>query len=313
MTRFMRALRNYAKRNLKRLFELGQRLGVDILPRHFYSSIPDFRELRRSDGWRRPYGMTGVAGADLDGQEQALRAIMTDAARQRLFPGNVWPDACHANGEAGYGQADADVLFALILNRRPKRVIQIGCGVSTAIMLAAAREAAYPLHILCVDPYPTAFLTERAKANEIDLLAQPAQNVEETTLANLEAGELLFIDSSHTTKPGSEVHHIILRVLPRLVPGVWIHFHDINFPYDFGPSIFGPADLFFGSESCLLHAYLIHNTNCRIAFSLSMLHHARPALLKELLPNYLTVATDRGINPPGSEGLTPSAAYLKTA
>lgn len=313
----MRFLRNLIKRNFKRAFELGQRLGVDVLPRHFYSSIPDFRALRRDDRWRRPYDMTGVAGANLDQQERWLDLVMSDqstsSARRQLAQLQVYQEACRLNGEPGYGPADADVLFALVASEKPTRVTQIGCGVSTAIILAAAGEVGHTVKLTCIDPFPTPLLKRLANEGAITLLAEPAEHVDAARLCDLGNGDVLFVDSSHTTKPGSEVHHILFRVMPRLPGGVWIHFHDINFPYDFGPNIFSPGDLFFGSESTLLHAYLIDNARCHIAFSLSMLHHARPEVLSSLLPNYQPVKTDRGINPPGSEGRSPSATWLKTS
>jgi hypothetical protein len=305
----MRSLRNLAKRNFKRVFELGQRLGVDVLPRHFYSSIPDFRALRADDRWRTAYDMIGVAGAHLDEQEQALRNVMSRQTSELLRSQRVYEDACAENGEVGYGPADGDALFAFFRAHRPARVVQIGCGVTTAII----RRASDAVALTCVDPYPTQLLKRLSAEGKITLLPEKAEHFDAARLADLVAGDMLFVDSSHATRPGSDVHHVIFRVLPRLPAGVWIHFHDINFPYDFGPNILGPSDLFFGGESGLLHAYLIHNPRCRIAFSLSMLHHARPEVLKELLPHYTPVKTDRGINPRGWEGATPSATYLLTA
>jgi hypothetical protein len=307
-----RAVRNFVKGHFKRAFEFGQRLGIDVLPRHFYSSIPDFRALRRDDRWRRPYDMAGVAGTDLDVQLELLRSWLAEPVHQRLARGDVWCDACSANGEPGYGPADADVLFAFIHATRPARMIQVGCGVSTAVILSAAREAGHAIRLTCIDPYPTALLRKLAGEGAIDLLPEPAEHVPEARLADLSEGDCLFVDSSHTTKPGSEVHHLIFRVLPRLTSGVWVHFHDINFPYDFGPNLFGPGDLFFGAESTLLHAYLIHNSRCNIALSMSMLHDARRQALSEVLPRYTAVATRRGLNPPGAEGQTPSATWLRT-
>jgi Methyltransferase domain len=305
-----RRLRNAAKGKLKGVFEFGQRFGVDVLPRHFYSSIPDFRDLRRDDRWREPYDMIGVAGADVGEQAQFLRQLMTEPIRQRLARGDVWRTACERNGEPGYGPTDADALFAFIHGIRPKRIVQIGCGVSTAVILHAAGEAAYTPRVLCVDPIPTHFLQASAHSKQIDVVSEKAEHVDPHRLADLNAGDLLFIDSSHTTKPGSDVHHLILRVLPRLKPGVYVHVHDVNFPYDFGPNILGPADLFFGVESVMLHAFLVHNPHARIWLSLSMLHHGQSKVLKDLLPNYAPVATDRGLNPTGSDGTSPSATYL---
>src|ERR1700733_11875624 len=123
----MHFLRNAIKRHFKRAFEIGQRFGIDILPRHFYSSIPDFRSLRRDDSWRKPYEMLEVAGAELDGQIAMLREWMTEPARSILKAESIYQNACTANGEPGYGQSDADVLFAFIFKNRPAKIVQIGC------------------------------------------------------------------------------------------------------------------------------------------------------------------------------------------
>jgi len=306
-----RRLKNAAKARFRGLFEFGQRLGVDILPRHFYSSIPDFREMRRTDAWRRPYDMTGVAGTDLDEQVRLLGAWLAPPVLALLANQDVYGSACAANGEIGYGAPDADVLFAFIMTGRPKRVVQIGCGVSTAVILAAARAAKHDIQMTCVEPYPTGFLERAAEEGEITLLSQKAETVPSEQLIDLGAGDLLFVDSSHTTRPGSDVHHLILRVLPRLETGVFAHFHDVTFPYDFGPNIFGGQDLFFGAEPVVLHAYLIHNSRCAIRVSMSMLHQDRPDALARLVPHYQRIVTDRGINPPGTEGRSPSATYLQ--
>lgn len=71
-----RKLKNAVKRGMRGTFEFGQRLGWDVLPRHFYSEIPDVRRLRRSGGWKRPFPMEGVEGSDLAGQEAFLRTIV---------------------------------------------------------------------------------------------------------------------------------------------------------------------------------------------------------------------------------------------
>jgi predicted O-methyltransferase YrrM len=307
-----RFIRNAIKNRWKSVFEIGQRFGFDLLPRHWYSSVPDFRALRRDDRWRVPLDMTGVRGIDPAEQFAAIESLLTPAVRATLAEGKVWSDACAENGEPGYGPGDADLLYAVIASRRPAHVMQIGCGVSTSLLLRAARDASYTPAVTCVDPFPTSFLRRAAAESRIALIEQRAEHVVPATLAHLSAGDLLFIDSSHTTKPGSDVHHLILNVLPRLAPGVLVHVHDIHWPYDFSPNLFGPNDLFFGAEPAMLHAYLIHNPRCRIAASLSLLHHADPDRLHTLLPNYIPFRADRGINPPDRLGQSPSAAWLLT-
>jgi predicted O-methyltransferase YrrM len=227
--------------------------------------------------------MVGVTGADIEGQTEFLYSLMTGRTREILRGDDVYGRACAANGESGYGPADGDVLFAFIAGKKPAKIIQIGCGVSTSIILDAARHADYSPGITCIDPYPTEMLRDLGSAGRVTLIARKAQDLNVAELVALGADDLLFVDSSHTTCPNSDVNRIILDALPRLPAGVFVHFHDIAFPYDFGPNILGPNDLFFGAESLLLHAYLIHNSRCRIALSMSMLHHSVRGALKDLL------------------------------
>lgn len=301
-----RHLRNLIKRHWKRTFELGQRLGIDVLPRHFYSATPDFRALRGGDDWRRPFDMVGVAGADIDGQAERLRSWGDHE------PGGVWEQACVDNGEAGYVQTDADALWDHLAHHRPTHITQVGCGVSTALILRCAERFGFDCAVTCVEPYPTDFLRNAAQGGRIKLIAEKAEAVDAERLADVPTGSMLFIDSTHATRPNSDVHHLYLRVIPRLVAGVRLHIHDIQFPYDFGPNILGPGDLFFGAESVLLHALLIDNPKLAIDVSMSALHHGRPEVLSDVLPHYDLPAADRGLNPPTAFGLSPSACYLVT-
>ncbi len=309
-----RRARNAVKRRWKAAFTLGQRLGVDVLPRHFYSSVPDFCDLKGDDRWRKPYDLHGILGRDLDGQEQEIRRWMSVNVYDHLRANDVLAAARDEQGEGGYGDADGDALFAFIATNRPAKILQVGCGASTALILAAARFAGYAPELCCIEPFPSDYLVELEKSGQIRLIAEKAEHVTVDEYLKLASGDLLFIDSTHATRPGSDVHHLILRVLPRLceTSGINVHVHDTQLPYDFGPNLMGPGDLFFGGESTLLQAFLTHNPRCGIACSLPMLHHGRPDLLAELLPHYTPVATNRGLNPPDHYGQTPSATYLLT-
>jgi hypothetical protein len=199
-----------------------------------------------------------------------------------------------------------------VASRKPAKIIQVGAGASTAIIQRAAREAHCEPRVVCVDPYPTAFLTRLAASGDIELVTRPAQALAPDELADLGAGDLLFVDSTHTVKPGSEVNHIVLEVLPRLAPGVFVHFHDIRFPYDYSSMIL-KTDLFFWSESVLVHAFLAQNSHIRILVSFSMLHHERPSRLRELLPAYCRASFVDGLRIGTHEaGHFPTALYLET-
>lgn len=308
MTTMKRQFKDLGKRGLRRLFEAGQRFGVDILPRHFYSEVPDFHELRAAEEWKRPRTMIGINGIDPRSQLAFVAACCPPEVVARLGQGDVHATACARNGEPGFGPVEADFLHAFIVTHRPGRIVQIGCGVSTAVILQAAREAGYRPELVCVEPYPNAFLREADRAGEIELVPEKAQHVPLDMLTDLGDRGLLFVDSSHTVKPGSEVNRVVLEVLPRLKDGDLVHFHDIYFPYDYQPGLL-TEDLFFCNESVLLQAFLTNNPRFSICASLSMLHYEHANEMQVYLPNYRPAVNEYGLK--RSDGHFPASTYLK--
>jgi hypothetical protein len=303
-------LREHLKSGLHGLFVLGQRLGWDILPRHYYSGIPGIRGLQGSESWKRPSSMIGVAGADIESQMAFVRECCRPPLPERLKMGGIYQYACRENGETGYGPMEAEFLFCYITTKRPGRIVQVGCGVSTAVILLAAKEAGYQPQVICIEPFPTRYLIRTTERKLIELIPEPAQEVDLRVLTGLDAGDLLFVDSTHAVRAGSEVNRIVLEVLPRLPSGCFVHFHDIYFPYDYQSSVL--STLFFWEESTLLHAFLINNPRYYIAVSLSMLHHACPQQMQSQLPNYRPAVMHHGLHANGEEaaGHFPSAIYL---
>ena len=253
-----RNLKNALKSGMRRLFEGGQRLGFDVLPRHFYSEIPDVQQLRQSDHWKSPFSMIGVEGADAEGQLAFVREVCTPDLVERMRAGELHRRASEENGETGYGPIEADFLYAFVRSKRPRQIFQIGCGVTTALCLMAAEDAGYTPEIVCVDPYPTDYLKRLAREGKVTLVEQKVELVELGRISALGNDLLFFVDSTHTLGPAGEVSRIILEMLPRLKAGAWVHFHDISFPYDYDRNTLDSA-LVFPHESVLLHAFLAYN------------------------------------------------------
>lgn len=302
------AITSRLPRFLRWSLECGQRLGVNITPNHFYSEIPDFRQLRCSDFWRKPMTMYGILGSDTGTQFAAMRDC-TEPYLEVLRTRNIHSEASRLNGESGYGRNECDLFYCFVRRRKPAKILQVGCGVSTAVAtLAAEDEPDYQPEIVCVEPFPTKYLTQLDRAGKITLVPEMAQKVSLETLAELAAGDLLFVDSTHTLKPGSEVPILIGEVLPRLKAGVFAHFHDIAFPYNYNPFILDNR-LFYHRETTMLYAYLVHNPTVSIDISMSMMQFADAEAMKELLPNFRPGAHDRGVMT--SSGDFPSATYLR--
>lgn len=305
----MRALKTWAKGGWHRGFRLLQRAGLNLLPEHFYSGVPNLADLERRQDWRRPRTMHGIARREIDEQLALLDEWLRPHAAF-LQDRSVHREAFAGGGaDGGYGEIEAEVLFGFVATARPGKVIQVGCGVSTAIVLGAAERTGYRPQVVCLEPYPSDYLKERAREGRVRLVDRPAQTIDFDTIADLDSGDLLFIDSTHAVKPGSEVNYLIHEVLPRLRPGVWVHFHDIYFPYDYARDTLD-GDLLFPQESALLYAFLVGNERLRIEASLSMIHYARPDALAALIPKYRPARSADGLRMDRA-GHFPSACWLR--
>ena len=285
-------------------------MRMNILPKHFYSQIPDIAELKKERYWRTRMSMTGVNGADTNEQAAFLQNICSKELSEEIAAANLHEEAIKENGETGgYGTIECEVLYCFIASQKPKRIVQAGCGVSTSIILKAAADVSYTPEIICVEPYPTAYLQQLHDKGKIKLLQQKAQLADEQIFTLLGSNDLLFVDSTHTVKPGSEVNKIILEIMPCLQSGVWVHFHDIFFPYDYTRNLLSD-DIFFWSETSLLHAFLTGNNAYEIKLSMSMLHYDKPELIKKLFPHYNPQANDEGLRAVGGKHF-PCSLFLK--
>jgi hypothetical protein len=307
----IRAAKDWGKARWRGVFEMGQRVGVDVLPRHFYSEIPNIRELKQNRSWQRPYSLVGVAGTDIDHQLQWLREMCPPELASMLPSLELQRRASEANGALGYGPIEADLLYCFLRKHLPRRMIQVGAGASTWVALQAAQDADNKIDITCVDPYPNEFLKRLSADGSIKLRDVAVQQLSVAELTDLGPGDVLFIDSSHTVSPGSDVNYLILEILPRLAKGVFVHFHDVSIPYDYTPHLL-TSDMFFWTESVLLHAFLIGNPRFEIRLGCAMVHSAALEQAQEILPTYRSpMSTERGLAVANEGGKFPSSMWLE--
>ncbi len=160
---------------------------------------------------------------------------------------------------------DAAVYYSLIRHLKPQTIIEIGGGYSTAIAVKAL-ERNREGRLKCIEPYPEERLTGIDLG--IDIIRKRVEEIDVEFFDQLKANDILFIDSSHTVKFGSDVCYEFLEILPRLAPGVWVHVHDIFFPHDY------PAEWLLKrrlalNEQYLLEAFLAFNKT----FSVELANH----------------------------------------
>lgn len=278
-----RTIKNLAKTALLQIHLMGLRLGIVILPLHYYVPIPNLLELRRQrERWAKRSPMVGVH-IDLDDQVATLRRM--SAPYQQEFAGNnAYRRATTEGFGPGYGYIEAQALHAFLRATKPSQIIEVGSGVSTYCMLEAVKlnegDTGRIGTITCIEPFPSQWL----QTAPIQLIKYPVQNIELELFDKLGDGDLLFIDSSHTVRTGGDVNFLILEVLPRLNPGVFVHFHDIFFPYDYQRT--ADRTIFQWMETAMLHSFLINNEHVRITFCLSHLHYDRTKSLLDIFPEY---------------------------
>ncbi|HYL25691.1 MAG TPA: class I SAM-dependent methyltransferase, partial [Burkholderiales bacterium] len=127
-----------------------------------------------------------------------------------------------------FPRLDAAAAYAMVRMTRPARIVEVGSGHSTRFLARAVRDGGLGTQITAIDPAPRASIS----GLQVRCLRQPVQACA-LEVFNLAPGDILFIDSSHQLKPGSDVEFLLDRVLPRLASGVRIHFHDIFLPDEY--------------------------------------------------------------------------------
>jgi predicted O-methyltransferase YrrM len=308
----MRRLRSALKQASFRLFEAGQLFNLFILPVHYYVPLNSTRQLRTTrERWNRPIDLTPLP---LDLEKQ--RRILTEwiAPYEPEYRGNkTWREGFTSRAGAGFGYIEAQALHGFIRKTHPRRIIEVGSGVSTYCMLAAlsANEAdsAGPCELHCIEPNPSEFLNSLPVRLEKTIV----EDVDLSFFDRLEANDLLFIDSSHAVRCCGDVARIHLEILPRLKSGVFVHIHDITFPYMFPRDV---EQVYMQSmETALLFAVLAHSTRFEILICLSLLHYTDPILLKTVFPEYDAQPNVGGLPGPdvklfGEERHFPSSIYL---
>jgi hypothetical protein len=263
-----------AYRGLRRSLD---RVGLQVVAKSFYSPIPDLGRLP-AETWERPSDLVGIE-LDLDRQLEFLEAELAGPLREfdpspELFTNQT------------YGPVDADVLYAMVRALKPRRIVELGSG-HTSLLIARAcvrnTEEGSQTHYRAFDPYPG--VAEPPPAGLDELVPASAQDVPRDVFDQLAAGDVLVVDTTHTVKTGGDVNRIVLEVLPALLPGVVVHFHDIFLPWEY-PRIWAEEYGLYWSEQYLLQAFHALNPEFEVICALHALSREHPDRLQHLVPSW---------------------------
>lgn len=178
--------------------------------------------------------------------------------------------------------ADAAVYYSILTKFRPKHIVEVGSGFSSAIALDVRDHELHDLNVTFIDPNPARLysLLNENDHTKITLHADLVQNVPSELFDALEKNDILFIDSTHVIGKGSDVNWLFFQVLPRLRPGVIVHLHDIFFPFEY-PDAWANWPF---NEIYLLRAFLSYNDMFQIIFFNSWFWREHNDIVSRFLP-----------------------------
>jgi len=273
------------RRIRRRLRALGG-AGTAFPAGHFYSPVVDPATIARTRVWPDRPDIRGIDFNDAS-HVQILSELFPRFMRDYDYPPTlpVTPTlASFFGNNPHFSMLDAPALFVLLRAWKPRRIIEVGSGFSTLMMADVNRRfLGREVSISCIDPYPPVFLRHGTDG----IGHQVERRVQELPLehfADLQAGDLLFIDSSHVAKTDSDVNFLFFDVFPRLAAGVLVHLHDIFLPHDYPPDwVLGENRSW--NEQYLLRALLMHSGGFEVLFGCSYAFWSYPALVIAALAN----------------------------
>jgi len=286
--------------DLIRLFgeglELKQknRIKTEYYSGHFHSPIVDPEQVVDYVRSNRTSDLGGIKGVNLS--MDSMIEFWTDfEAEVPSIPFTSEKRFGRYYYENGFfPPGDAIALYAHFIKYRPQRVIEIGSGFSSACMLDIADHLDLSTEFVLIEPYADRLksLLRPEDWTRVVLEERPVQQAQIEVFSELESGDILFIDSTHVLKTGSDVHYELCKILPCLKPGVLVHFHDIHFPFEY------PDDWIFTlnkswNEVYAIRLFLMYNTRFEVHFWGSALAYFERARIAKSCPSFL-------LNPGGS-------------
>lgn len=258
---------------------------------HFYSPIPAREDIDRALDQSRITDLPGIE-VDVEGQRRLLRELSnhygevvagTIDGGRRFEWGNVW-----------FTHADAVIMAMMLRSLRPRRIVEVGCGHSTALLLDELESGGHDgVDVTLIEPHPEAL---RSIVEESDLegrlLESLVQDVSLEIFTDLGRGDILAIDSSHIVKAGSDCYFLLTEVFPRLAPGVFIHLHDIFWPFEY-PRIWLDKGRAF-NEAYVLRALLQGSSWLRIRLFTDLMLTMEEDYLRQAMPRMLDASIPVG-------------------
>lgn len=254
-------------------------------PGNYYSTIVDFENIKKYEQkiWN-PIQIDNVMGVDLKTNEQLLLMDKLQHYYKEMPYENSKQENLRYYFKNGFfAHTDGILLYSLIRHLQPKKIIEIGSGFSSAVMLDTNEHFFdNKIELTFIEPYPERLygaITEKDKSCTT-IIVDEVQQVSLDTFEALNEGDILFVDSSHVVKTGSDVCFILFEILPRLKSGVIIHFHDIFYPFEYLKEWVYEGRNW--NEDYFVKAFLMYNNQFEIMLFPDYLHKLHKDVYKNM-------------------------------
>ena len=242
-----------------------QRYNINLVPINYYSNTPSRKEIEESYEFSEadpPY-----LNRDLFNDERLAATLDELAGFADDFNPPMEGDEAQCSryfwNNSQFSYTDAIAYYCFIRQLRPRNIVEIGSGFSSLVALEALQKNEQG-SLTTIEPFPRPFLENNPT---IKLVRRKAQEIDVDFLnASLQDGDILFIDSTHTVKTGSDCLHIFLRLLPHIKRNIIVHVHDIFLPYGI-PREWQLEKQIFWTEQFLLMALLTDNPKADLLYS----------------------------------------------
>jgi predicted O-methyltransferase YrrM len=260
-------------------------------PGHFYSPIPDIKEIELQSEIIFDRSVKKVPGIHINEEAQlGLTKKFIAFYNEIPFSDNKNMENRYYFENAYFSYGDAVILYSIIRFFKPRKIIEIGSGFSSAAMLDInERFFDGKIEFTFIEPHPDRlFSLLRAKDKELcSIEKKPVQQVKPEIFLDLKENDILFIDSSHVAKTYSDVLHILFKILPFLKAGVLVHFHDILWPFEY-PKIWLDRGRAW-NEAYIVRAFLQYNTSFEILYFSSFMEIHYASFLRNNIPLALKI------------------------
>ncbi|MBI4776104.1 MAG: class I SAM-dependent methyltransferase [Deltaproteobacteria bacterium] len=257
-----------------------------VPPGHFASTIPNLDEIKEAED--RVFGIPPrrIPGIRLNEEQQLeLLSSFTEFYETVPFPRKPSEGFRYYFDNPGYGYSDAIFLYCMIRHLKPRHIIEVGSGYSSCVTLDTNRLF-FDDSIDCtfIEPYPQLLLSliDEKERQRISIIPRKLQEVPLEVFEILEPNDILFIDSTHIVKTFGDVNRVFFEILPAIASGVFVHFHDIWYPFEY------PKEAVYQgvawNEIYVLRAFLQYNEAFRIVAFNTFLEQLFPERFQESLP-----------------------------